>query len=143
MFALSLLAQAPALALAWPLRPSAAEVALGLAAIAAGVALNLWAEATFRRWRVGVVPFSDTPCLMEDGPFRVTRNPMYLGMVLVSAGLALATGALVNLVFPAALAAWLDRACVGPEERFLAERFADEFAAYRRRAPRWIGWPGR
>lgn len=115
----------------------------GVAAIAVGVALNLWADRAFKRWRVGVVPLSPAPHLIEDGPFRFSRNPMYLGMVLISAGVALATGVLWNLIAAGMLAAWLHIGAVLPEEKFLAKNFGSDFDAYCRRIPRWIGWPRR
>lgn len=142
VFVASLALQAPGIALHWPPRPNAVEIAVGGALIALGLALNLWADATFKRARVEVVPFGATPRLMEEGPFRWSRNPMYLGMALASAGLAIASGVLADLVFAAALAAWLHWAYVLPEERFLAERFGPQFKSYRRRAPRWLGLPG-
>ena len=80
---------------------------------------------------------------MDEGPFRYSRNPMYLGMAMASAGLAIASGVLFNLVFAAALAAWLNWAYMLPEERFLSQRFGAQYESCRRRAPRWLGLPGR
>ena len=141
MFVASLALQAPGVAVSWPLRPNAIELAAGGALIALGLALNLWADATFKRAEVVVRPFGATPRLMTDGPFRLSRNPMYLGMTMASAGLAIASGVLANLVFAAALAAWLHWAYILPEERFLSERFGPQYESYRRRAPRWLGLP--
>jgi protein-S-isoprenylcysteine O-methyltransferase Ste14 len=143
MFLVSLALQAPGIALLWPPRPNAIELAAGGALIALGLALNLWADATFKRARVEVVPFGATPRLMEEGPFRYSRNPMVLGMATASSGLAIASGVLFNLVFAAGLAAWLDRAYILPEKRFLSQRFGAQYESYRRRAPRWLGLPGR
>jgi protein-S-isoprenylcysteine O-methyltransferase Ste14 len=143
MFHVSLAPQAPGIALLWPPRPNAIELAAGGALIALGLALNLWAAATFKRARIEVVPFGETPRLMEGGPFRYSRNPMYLGMATASAGLAIASGALFNLVFAAGLAAWLERAYILLEERFLPERFGARYESYRRRAPCWLGAPRR
>lgn len=141
MFVASLALQAPGIALTWPPKPNAIEIAAGGVLIALGLALNLWADATFKRAGVVVVPFGATPHLMADGPFRFSRNPMYLGMTMASAGLAIASGVLANLVFPAALAAWLLWAYILPEERFLSERFGAQYESYRRRTPRWLGLP--
>ena len=143
MFLVSLALQAPGIALLWPPRPNAIELAAGGALIVLGLALDRWADAAFKRARVVVVPFGATPRPMDDGPFRLSRNPMYLDMAMASAGLAIASGVLFNLVFAAGLAAWLDRAYILPEERFLSQRFGPRYESYRRRAPRWLGWPGR
>ena len=141
MFAVSLALQAPGIALTWPPRPNAVELAAGGALIALGLALNLWADATFKRAEVVVVPFGATPRLVDDGPFGFSRNPMYLGMTMASAGFAIASGVLVDLVFAAALALWLHWAYVLPEERFLSERFGPQYESYCRRTPRWLGLP--
>ena len=143
IFLVSLALQALGIALLWPPRPNAIELAAGGAPIALGLALNLWADATFKRARVDVVPFGEMPRLMEAGPFRYSRNPMYLGMATASAGLTIASGVIFNFVFAAGLAAWLERAYIMPEARFLAERFGAEYQSYRQRAPRWRGLRGR
>ncbi len=86
MFVVSLALQAPGIALTWPPRPNAIELAAGGALIARGLALDLWADATFTRARVEVVPFGATPRLTDEGPFRYSRNPMVLGMATASSG---------------------------------------------------------
>jgi len=142
-FVLSLVAQLPAIILLWPLAPSGFEIDVGVLLMLAGFALNIWADRVFRQRNVGVRPFSPAAQLVEDGPFRFSRNPMYLGLVLFSAGLAAATGVLVNVVFPLLLGAWLHRSFIAAEEAFLAHEFGDAYAAYCRRVPRWIGLPRR
>lgn len=142
-FLLSLVAQLPAVVIAWPLQPSAIELDLGVILMLAGFALNVWADRVFRQRNVGVRPFSPAAQLVDEGPFRFSRNPMYLGLVLFSAGLAVATGVLVNLVFPVLLAAWLHWSFIAAEESFLAREFGDPYAAYCRRIPRWAGIPRR
>lgn len=137
---LSLVAQIPAAILAWPPRPAGFEIAAGLMFVGAGLGLNLWTDRLFKQRDVGVRPFSAASQLVETGPFRFTRNPMYLGIVLASAGTALATGIALNLIFPAVFAVWLNYSYIVLEEQFLARRFGDDFTAYRRRIPRWLGW---
>jgi protein-S-isoprenylcysteine O-methyltransferase Ste14 len=142
-FVLSVLAQVPAVYATWPLTPSGLEVALGVVFMLIGFGLNIWADRVFQRRDVGVRPFSPAAELVEEGPFRFSRNPMYLGMVLFSAGIALATGVLINLVFPVLLGVWLDRSFVAAEEGYLTRAFGDAYRAYCRRRPRWLGIPRR
>lgn len=80
--------------------------------------------------------------LVERGIFRISRNPMYLGMVLATLGIALALGSLWCMVGPPVLAAWLQRFQILPEERALTDGFGAEYSAYRRRVARWIGRRG-
>ena len=114
---------------------------LGAALLAAGVVLNVWADRLFRREGVGVCPFSPAPRLVRSGPYRITRNPMYLGMVFLGAGLALATGMPHNLVSPAVFAVWLHVRYVLPEEAFLRASLGAPYEEYLRLHPRWIGVP--
>ncbi len=80
----SLLAQIPLILWSWPLKPGRLAVFGGVVALGAGAVFNVWAERLFRKAGVGVCPFSATPELVANGPYRLTRNPMYLGMVLIS-----------------------------------------------------------
>jgi len=138
---LCLLAQAPLVAWHWPLSPTVPEGVIGASMILAGVLVNLWADALFRRDRVGVCPFSPVPRLIEDGPFRFTRNPMYAGLVLIPVGTSIAAGVPTNLWAPLAYAAWLHVRFVIPEEEFLRAQVGEAYEAYAARIPRWMGVP--
>jgi protein-S-isoprenylcysteine O-methyltransferase Ste14 len=139
---LSVLLQIPPVLWSWPLKPAEAPALAGTAMLAAGVVLNVWAERLFRKSGVGVCPFSPVPNLVGTGPYRLTRNPMYLGMVLLSAGVALITGLYWNLWPAAALAVWLHVRFVLPEEEFLRDRLGVCYLEYASRNPRWLGLPG-
>lgn len=139
---LSLLAQIPAILSLWPLKPSASSALTGIAMLVVGLALNIWSERLFRRSGVGVCPFSAAPRVVTQGPYRFTRNPMYLGLVLVSASAPMMTGIYFNLWAAAALAAWLHFRFVLPEEDFLEKRLGMVYLVYASRNPRWLGIPG-
>lgn len=138
---IALLVQVPALLLVWPPRPPGSWLVAGGLALLAGAALNLWADSAFKRGRVPVCPFKPVPALVEEGPYRYSRNPMYLGMVLICASLALLTRTPVNLLAAAAYWVWLRQRFVIPEEAFLREQVGERFQGYADRIPRWIGWP--
>lgn len=103
---LALLGQVPLLVVEWPLRPGLSTLATGVVLLATGMILNVLASRGFKRRAVGICPFSDVPALVEDGPFRFTRNPMYLGLVALNAGFTFVTGALSNLWVSVAVVAW-------------------------------------
>lgn len=84
------------------------------------------------------MPFSKTTALVVTGPYRFTRNPMYLGMLLVLLGIALWLGTLVPLLVVPLLALALQKGFVEKEERLLEEQFGDEYRAFRARVRRWI-----
>jgi protein-S-isoprenylcysteine O-methyltransferase Ste14 len=112
---------------------------------AGGIALNalgLWlmaaALARFRRARTGVRPFSDATALIADGPYRFTRNPMYLGMVTMLLGGACVLGTATPWLLPPCFAVLIDRRFIRREEGFMAERFGDEYRNFCRRVRRWL-----
>ena len=140
---LSILAQLPLVVWMWPLRPSVVEVVLGSIALIAGIALNLRAERLFRRRDVGVRPFSPASQLVQSGPYRFTRNPMYLGMVLICAAVALLSGVILNIGAALVLAVWLEFRFIRREEKFLDSLFGAPFQQYMRQTPRWFGRPKR
>ena len=117
--------------------PPAARIA-GLLPVVVGIALNLAADRQFKRRGTTVKPFQRSSALITDGVFRWSRNPMYLGMVLIVAGIALLEGTAIAWVGVAALAIIFDQAFIRREERMLEETFGAEFEAYTRRARRWL-----
>ena len=110
----------------------------GAVLIFAGLALNVWADGLFKRAGTSVKLFDPSSSLVVDGPFSFSRNPMYLGMVLVLVGIAVGLGGATPwLVIP--VFAWLvDRRFVVPEERKLEATFGARFLEYKARVRRWI-----
>ena len=112
--------------------------ALGGALLAAGVALAGWFNTTFHREGTAVEPWKPTTAIVSTGPFRLTRNPAYLGMALVYAGIALMSEALWALApLPLVLLA-IDRGVIAREERYLARKFGQEYLDYKGRVRRWV-----
>lgn len=110
----------------------------GALLVLAGSALNLWASESFKRHEVGICPFSPVPRLIKAGPYRLSRNPMYLGMVAIVAGTGLLTACPWNLWTALAFAVWLQVRFILPEERFLKGLFGEAYAIYAQRRGRWF-----
>lgn len=110
----------------------------GLAVAGLGVLLSAWALAAMLR--AGTDPRPDRPdrALLERGPFRFSRNPVYLGFLLVAAGLALRWGDLWPWLAVAAAFLLLDRMVVRREEAYLRARFGAPYDGYRARVRRWL-----
>jgi protein-S-isoprenylcysteine O-methyltransferase Ste14 len=110
----------------------------GLALLGGGVAVVLRVAAMFRRAGTTIRPFETSSALVERGPFRLSRNPIYLGMVVFLLGVALLAGSLSPfLVIP--VFAWiLDRRFIRAEEAVLAKTFGPAYDTYRGRVRRWI-----
>lgn len=83
-------------------------------------------------------PWKPTTEIIQQGPFRITRNPMYLQMLLVCVGFAIMLWNLwILLLVP--LCAWLlQRLVIAPEEAYLERKFGETYLAYKRRVRRWI-----
>ena len=76
--------------------------------------------------------------LVTTGLYRFSRNPMYLGMVIVLIGLAAVFGNLWLLAGPLAFALYINRFQIKPEEQMMAAKFGADYAAYKSRVRRWI-----
>lgn len=83
-------------------------------------------------------PFEESSALVTHGVFRISRNPMYLGMTLMLLGIALFLGSVTPFLVVIALPVIFDRVFISPEERMLEETFGDQFREYRKRVRRWI-----
>jgi protein-S-isoprenylcysteine O-methyltransferase Ste14 len=138
LFLLALLSQA-ALAFAPPIAPRLPWVVRipGLLLLAAGLALTVVAEREFRRRGLEVRPEMPLVELVSSGPFRRSRNPMYLGLVVATLGMALLLASSAALVPASLLALALDRRVRG-EELLLAARFGVRYGVYRDQVPRWL-----
>ena len=112
--------------------------AVGAILAAAGLLLDVWAIVAFRRAGTSPLPVRPTTAIVAAGPYRFTRNPMYVGFALVYLGLTLIANAVWPLVlFPAAVVA-IQVAVIAREERYLEAKFGDAYRAYRSRVRRWL-----
>ena len=110
----------------------------GVVLMALGIALILWAALLFRRAGTGIVPFSEATALVSAGPYRFTRNPMYLGMVAILLGAALMLGSLTPFIVIPAFMALVAERFILPEERMLEVAFGDAYLRYKASVRRWL-----
>ena len=111
---------------------------LGWLWLVAGLSLLAWTLWTFRRHRTTVNPYAGASELCTDGPFRYSRNPIYLGDWLVLAGVALLLNTLWPLLFSPLIWAMLRYGVIRHEEAHLEAKFGDAYRAYKTRVRRWI-----
>ena len=111
---------------------------LGLAPLVIGIVLNVLADQAFKKYATSVKPFEKSSTLVTGGVFRVTRNPMYLGMILILFGVAMLLGSASPFVAVPPLVALLDRVFIAPEEHMLEDTFGERFLQYRKPVRRWI-----
>ena len=110
----------------------------GLIVAGSFLGLGCWSVLLVRRTGQSVNPWKPTPEIVERGPFRVTRNPMYLQMVLVCVGFAIILWNVWVLVMTPICAWVLQKFAIEPEETYLERKFGDAYLAYKRRVRRWI-----
>ena len=118
--------------------PGPARWALGALTLAAGVGLLVWWAASFRRADTPMPPWEPTRALVTSGPYRLTRNPAYLGDALTYVGIALLADAPWALVPLPLVLLVMNRGVIAREERYLERRFGDEYLRLRARTRRWI-----
>lgn len=127
----------PGVTAAWPL---ALRIVAGFILSLAGLAVCLAGVVAFRRARTTVNPLTPerTTALVDRGVYAWTRNPMYVGMTLILAGLALGLANAAAAIVPAGFAFFIDRFQIVPEERALSAQFGSAFDTYRARVRRWL-----
>lgn len=110
----------------------------GLAPLIGGLLMAANAAGAFRRAGTPVLPFTPSTALVTDGFYRWTRNPMYLGLALMLAGVAVLLGSWSTLLPIAVFAAIIQGNFILGEERFLEEIFGERYLAYKRSVRRWF-----
>ena len=114
------------------------RLGVGWGAVALGLLLMFSGIGTFLHARTTVFPNRPANRLVVSGPYRLTRNPMYLGLTLAYlGGTVLVNSVWPLLLLPLVLLA-LTRSVIRREERYLAAAFGAEYDAYRRRVRRWV-----
>ena len=112
---------------------------LGLLPLGLGIWVNFWADALFKRAQTEIRPFRDSTTLVTTGPYSISRHPMYLGMVAIALGAALAAGSSLPLAVPIVLWWLLTAHFAGPEEAELHRQFGVQYDEYAHHVRRWIG----
>jgi protein-S-isoprenylcysteine O-methyltransferase Ste14 len=110
----------------------------GIVLVVLGFAIGGNAYRGFTKAGTPLVPFERSTALVTGGAYRITRNPMYLGMVLMLSGAAVLFGTLGPWL-PMPFFIWVIQArFIAGEECFLEEIFGEQYLAYRKRVRRWI-----
>jgi len=111
---------------------------VGFVLIVLGVLIVVGPIAAFSRAATTIKPFQDSSSLVATGMYRYTRNPMYVGMVLVLLGIAVRLGDLTPFVMPILFVPILTARVIKHEEVMLEERFGDEYREFKQSVPRWL-----
>lgn len=120
--------------------PPGVRVFAALALAGVGMVFDMAGLLAFRKAKTTVNPLTPqrSSAVVTHGIYRITRNPMYLGLVLILLGLAVYLASPWALLGPVAFGAFITRFQIQPEERVLAERFGSDYTAYCARVRRWL-----
>ena len=137
---LSAIAMGVLLHLVWPVRlvPRAASVLLGVAAVLAAVALFLYAVRTFRSAGTPVPGNRPTTTIVRTGPYRWSRNPIYLSFSLLQLGVAFLVNSLWLLVTLIPAVVLMSFVVIPREERYLEAHFPSGYLPYKASVRRWL-----
>ncbi len=111
---------------------------LGAIVFVVGLALLIWAATTFRRAGTHIHTVQPTTTIVEEGPYRYSRNPIYIGMFLGLIGLAVGFDSLWLLILLLPFYLVIRYGVVAPEEAYLERKFGDVYRAYKTRVRRWL-----
>lgn len=119
-------------------RPAHTLRLVGWAELLIGLSLNVWAVSTFSRLRTTVIPMRPARTLAAEGPYKLTRNPMYLGFAIMYLGVSFVTNAFWVLLFLPEAIAFISLFVIRREESYLRREFGGSYDDYCSRVRRWI-----
>jgi protein-S-isoprenylcysteine O-methyltransferase Ste14 len=110
----------------------------GVVLLAGAITLVLWAAALFKRAGTTIKPFQESSVLITRGPYRITRNPMYVGLVGALLGIAVLLGSLAPFFVVPAFVALIQSKFIRAEEADLEKAFGSVFLDYKSKVRRWL-----
>jgi protein-S-isoprenylcysteine O-methyltransferase Ste14 len=128
------------LQLAWPLNflSSSMSHAIGVIVFVSGLPIAITAVICMRRNRTTVNPYRRTTALVCSGPFRFTRNPLYVAMILHYCGIAIFLRLPWALILAPIVVLIMTKWVIIPEETYLERLFGEEYDRYKSEVPRWM-----
>lgn len=124
--------------LPWTIPGGATLSVVGLALIVTAIALTFWAVLTLNRAHTTVIPWEEVSAIVTTGPFRFSRNPIYLADTIAYLGASLLIHSWWPLLALPAVLLVMSRWVVNREELYLTKRFGDAYREYRLRVRRWL-----
>jgi protein-S-isoprenylcysteine O-methyltransferase Ste14 len=121
-----------------PFLPRRVARKLGLSMVVGGLAVGFLGEREMRRAETNVNPYKPATSVVTGGPFRFTRNPLYLSMTLIYGGIACIANALPAALLLPIILRLMRTGVIEREERYLERKFGDEYVKYKVGTPRWI-----
>jgi len=111
---------------------------LGIFPLGIGVAVSTIAESQFHKVNTTVTPFKPSTTLVNDGMFRYSRNPMYLGFVLILIGIGLLLGSILPILIIPIFGVFIQVKFIRVEEEMMADSFGPAWQEYAKKTRRWV-----
>jgi protein-S-isoprenylcysteine O-methyltransferase Ste14 len=121
-----------------PFLPRGVARLLGLPLVGGGIALAAWFARTMRSADTTMYINKPVSRVVQDGPFHFSRNPGYLSLTMLYAGIAVLRNALWAVVLLPVVVYVIEREVIEREERYLERTFGEEYLAYKARVHRWV-----
>jgi protein-S-isoprenylcysteine O-methyltransferase Ste14 len=121
-----------------PFLPRPLTRALGWPLVIGGLAVGFLGSREMRRAETNLDPYKPTTAIVTEGPYRFTRNPLYLSMILIYGGISALANALPPVLLIPIVQHLMRRGVIEREERYLERKFGDEYLQYKTRVRRWI-----
>jgi protein-S-isoprenylcysteine O-methyltransferase Ste14 len=121
-----------------PFLPRGVTRALGWPLVGGGMALAAWFVRTMRSSDTTIRIDKAVSSLIQNGPFRYSRNPGYLALTMIYAGIAIRRNALCAILLLPLVMYVMQREVIGREEQYLERTFGEEYLAYKARVRRWV-----
>ena len=110
----------------------------GAILIGFGLVIAFWGRSLFMKGKTTLSPYGLSTSLVTDGPFRISRNPMYLGMAAILLGVAVLLGTLFAFAFPVLFAWIIETLFIPNEEKKLEKTFGEKYRKYKKKVRRWL-----
>ena len=111
----------------------------GIPLILIGLYLNwIWVANRFRKEKTTIDPNVIPSKFISDGPFKVTRNPTYLGMALTFIGVAILLGSISTFIIPVIFIILTDKLVIPIEEKNMETKFGKKYMVYKKKVGRWV-----
>jgi len=110
----------------------------GFALIVFGGVINIWTDFLLKKKRTTVKPYENPTYLITSGPFRISRNPQYLGFTAILLGVAINHGTLITFISPIIFVVLIELLFIPFEEKNLERIFGKRYGEYKNHVRRWL-----
>jgi protein-S-isoprenylcysteine O-methyltransferase Ste14 len=111
---------------------------IGIFLIVSGLLLTLSTNSALLKQRTSIKPNEVPDVFITNGPFKISRNPIYLGMTIILSGVEILLGSLSPMIFPVVFVIIINRFFISVEEKILENKFGENYLEYKKRVRRWI-----